>query len=85
MPILRDIPITLKAEDIIASPNKGQHRPALLRHAEEAVALGQTLWQPACVYDTFDVHSVEGERATLCGVDGVETGRRGQYDVLPAG
>jgi hypothetical protein len=73
MPILRDIPITLKAEDIIASPNKGQHRPALLRHAEEAVALGQTLWQPACVYDTFDVHSVEGERATLCGVDGVET------------
>jgi hypothetical protein len=73
MPILLDIPITLKAEDIIASPNKGNHRPSLLRHAEEAVALGQTLWQPACVYDWFDVQSVEGERATLSGPDGAET------------
>ena len=73
MPILREIPITLKAEDVIASPNKGQIRPSLLRHAEEAIALGQTLWQPACVYDLFDVRSVEGERATIAGLDGTET------------
>jgi hypothetical protein len=73
MPILHDIPITLKAEDILASPNKGQHRPALLRYAEEAIALGQTLWQPACVYDWFDVRSVEAGRATIAGGDGSET------------
>ena len=73
MPTLHDIPITLKAEDIIASPNKGQHRPSLLQHAEEAVALGKTLWQPACVYDWFDVLSVEGERATVSGPGRAET------------
>jgi hypothetical protein len=72
MPILRDIPITLKAEDVIASPNKGQIRPALLRHAEEAIALGQTLWQPECLYDWFDVRSVDGERATIAGLNGTE-------------
>ena len=73
MPILDGIPITLNAEDIIASPNKGQHRPALLRHAEEAIALGQTLWEPVCIYDWFDVRSVDGERATVAGPDGAET------------
>jgi hypothetical protein len=72
MPILRDIPIALKAEDIIASPNKGQHRPALLMHAEEAINLGQILWQPACVYDWFEVRHVEWERVTLAGLNGTE-------------
>jgi hypothetical protein len=73
MPILRDIPIILKAEDVIASPKKGQVRPSLLGHAENAVALGQTLWQPACVYDWFDVRSVEGDRVTIASRDGAET------------
>jgi hypothetical protein len=73
MPILRDIPITLKAEEIIASPNKSLLRPALLPLAEEAIALGQTLWQPACVYDWFDVRSVEGEKATIVSLDAAET------------
>jgi hypothetical protein len=73
MPILRDIPIALEAEEIIASSDKGQLRPALLGPAEEAIALGHTLWQPACVYDWFDVRSVEGERATIAAQDGTET------------
>jgi hypothetical protein len=73
MPILRDIPIALDAEQIIASPNKGHLRRVLLRPAEEAVALAQTLWQPACVYDWFDVRSVEEERATITALDGTET------------
>ena len=72
MPILLDIPITLKPEDIIASPNGGRHRPALLKYAEEAISLGQTLWQPACVYDWFDVRSVTGEQAILSGSGQVE-------------
>jgi len=73
MPILHSIPITLDAEDVIASPNRGQHRPALVRHAEEAIALGQTLWEPECVYDWFEVRSVDGERAIIAGPDGAET------------
>lgn len=73
MPILQDIPITLGAEDIIASPRKRQIHPDLLREAEEAIALGQTLWQPLCVYDWYDVRSVNGERATVASADGTET------------
>ena len=61
MPILRDIPIALTAHEIIASNRKGRIRPALLRDAEAAIALGQTLWQPAAVYDWFDMQGVEGE------------------------
>jgi hypothetical protein len=73
MPTLHDIPIDLKAEDIIASPRKDQIRPSLLRQAEEAIALGQTLWHPACVYDWFEVRTVEGEGATLLSSEGAET------------
>ena len=73
MPTLHDIPIALKAEDIIASPNKDRLRPSLLRQAEEAIALGETLWQPACVYGWFEVRAVEGEHAVLVSSDGTET------------
>ena len=73
MPVLQDIAITLNAEDIIASPRKRQIHPDLLREAEEAVALGQTLWQPLCVYEWCDVRSVDGERVTVTSADGAET------------
>lgn len=72
MPILRDIPIALTAEEIIASPASSQVRPALLRHAQDAIALGQDLWQPQAVYDWFDVRSLDGERVTLSSTNGVE-------------
>lgn len=72
MPILRDVPIALKAEEIIASPGNRQIRPALLRHAEKAIALGQELWQPQALYDWFDVHSVDGERVTLSSTNGID-------------
>jgi hypothetical protein len=61
MPILRDIPVTLTAEQIIASRGNRGIRSALIRDAEEAVALGQSLWKPAAVYDWFDVRTVEGD------------------------
>jgi len=73
MPILQDIPIDLKAEDILALPRKRQIHPELLQQAEEAIALGQTLWQPLCVYNWVDVRSVNGERATVASSDGTET------------
>jgi hypothetical protein len=69
MPILRDIPISLNPEEIIASRGKRQVQPALLRQAGEAIALGQTLWQPVAIYDWFDVQHVDGEYVHLAGRD----------------
>jgi hypothetical protein len=37
----------------------------LLRDAEEAIALGGTLWQPMAVYDWFDMQAVAGEQVHL--------------------
>ena len=64
MPILKDIPINLTPREVIASPQE-QIRPGLLRDAEEALALGATLWAPAAVYDLFDVLGVEGRQVHL--------------------
>jgi hypothetical protein len=69
MPILRDVPIALTAMDVLALQGKGQPRPALLRDAEEAIALGKTLWQPRAVYAWFDVRSVDGEQLHLANGD----------------
>jgi hypothetical protein len=73
MPILRDIPVTLTAEEIIAGPKKRRINPSLLRDAEEAIVVGQTLWQPQAIYDWIDVRGIEGERAILSSSDGAET------------
>ena len=62
MPILTDIPVALSPEEIIPSNGRTPIRPALLRDAEEAIKLGETLWQPRAVYDWFEVQAVEGER-----------------------
>lgn len=73
MPILHDIPIALTAEEIIASPAKNRIQPALLREAEKAIALGQTLWQPRAVYDWFDVQAVKREDVVLTSSGGKES------------
>lgn len=73
MPILRNIPVTLTAEEIIAAPKTRRINPSLLRDAEEAIAVGQTLWQPQAVYDWIDVRKVDGELAILSASNGSET------------
>ena len=65
MPILRDIPISLTAEQIVAAQGERRPSPRLLSDAAEAIALGETLWQPLIVYDWFDVKALEGEYLTL--------------------
>ncbi len=80
MPILREIPIALAAEQVIATRGKAQIRPALIRDAEEAIALGQTLWQPAAIYDCFEVRTVEGEQVHV-----VQTSATGGETVLHIG
>lgn len=72
MPILHDIPVTLTPREIIAVPASRQINAGMLRDAEEAIALGQTLWQPQAVYDWFDVLAVDGERVTLATSAGAE-------------
>jgi hypothetical protein len=65
MPVLTDVPVALRAEEIIAKRGNRSVRPELLRDAEEAIALGQTLWQPRAVYYWFDVRTVDGQNVTV--------------------
>ena len=65
MPILQNIPVALTAHELVASRGQSRVRPALLRDAEEAISLGQTLWQPRAVYEWYDVLAVEGETVHL--------------------
>jgi hypothetical protein len=81
MPILRDIPITLTAEEIIPSRGGRRIQPALLRDAEQAIALGHTLWQPVAIYDWFDVRALDGERVTVAPTNG--TGPEAMLHVGP--
>jgi hypothetical protein len=60
------------AEEVIAAPKNRRISPAMLRDAEEAIALGQTLWQPQAVYKWIDVRQIAGERAILSSPNGVE-------------
>jgi hypothetical protein len=65
MPILKNIPIVLQPEEILATRQKRRFQPGLLRDAADAIALGQTLWEPVAYYDWFEVGGVEGEEVEL--------------------
>jgi hypothetical protein len=65
MPILRDIAITTSADELLAEQGRNEQQSGLIAAAQEAIALGQTLFAPAAVYDDFEVRGVAGERATL--------------------
>ncbi len=70
--ILRDIPINLKAEDVLLALYLGRRTsfpPAVLRSAREAISVGQELFQPTLVIDEFPVSGFEGEELLL-GVNG---------------
>jgi hypothetical protein len=73
MPIIRDVSITLTAAQIIAAPKDRPVGAALLKEAEQAIALGQTLWQPQAVYDWFEVRAVEGEQVIVSSSSGAES------------
>lgn len=73
MPILRDIPMNLTAEDVLAGQSQRPIASAFLHNAERAIASGQTLWQPVAAYDWFDVHAHDGENIHLTNTE--ESGR----------
>ncbi len=66
MPILQDIPIQVRARDVIVRRGRqSKLRPALVRNAETVTALAQTLWQPQAVYDWLNLRAVNGECVQL--------------------
>jgi hypothetical protein len=65
MSILRDVTIAFTAEELLEAQGRNESRPALIAVAGEAIALGQTLFAPAAVYDKFGVRGVVGERVEL--------------------
>jgi len=65
MPILRDVAISLTVEELLRAQGRNEHQPELVAAAEDAVALGQPLFEPAAVYDEFEVHDVTEERVHL--------------------
>ena len=65
MPVLRNIPITMTVEEILAAQGQRRIRPEILRDAEEVIALGSTLWHPVALYDWFEMDAIEGERVLL--------------------
>ncbi|MFC2015932.1 hypothetical protein ACFLUM_03270 [Chloroflexota bacterium] len=65
MPILKDIPVELTPEQVVASQGKRRISTGLLQDAGNAIALAQTLWQPQAVYDWFDVSGLDGEYLTV--------------------
>ena len=65
MLILRDITIRLTVEELLAAQGRNERQPGLVATAEEAIALGDTLFAPAVVYDEFEVRGLVGERVEL--------------------
>jgi hypothetical protein len=55
----------LQPEEVVASRGQRRINSALLKDAEEAIALGHTLWKPMAVYDWFDVRAIEGGEVHL--------------------
>jgi len=83
MPILRDIQIALTASDIMPGSQKRRVHPQLMSRAEEMIALGATLWQPAAVYVRLQVHRVDGEHVYLLPVGWPLRGQRELCSLLP--
>jgi hypothetical protein len=65
MPVLRDIPVAIDAQEIIADQRQRRHRPDMLRRAAEAIETGQDLWRPVVVYEWFTVEGIDGQRVFL--------------------
>jgi hypothetical protein len=65
MPILQDVTITLTTEELLAAQGRNEHQPGLVASADNAIALGETLFAPAAVYDEFEVRGVASGRVEL--------------------
>ena len=75
MPILRDIPISLTADEVVQA-QKGQRRrgarnlSAMTAEAQKAIETAQPLYAPAVVYAELTVQEVDAERVVLAPQNG---------------
>lgn len=68
MNILSEIPINLKAEDILLAQYLGRKKEFpqnVLQSVEKAIDAGRSLFEPALIYDEFSVVGAEGEELIL--------------------
>jgi len=65
MPVLRDIPISLAPEQVLAAQGRNDAQPDLKAAAERAITLGQTLWGPALVYGQVEVLGIGPESMSI--------------------
>jgi hypothetical protein len=65
MPILRDIPISLSADQVMEAQGRIGSQAALVEATETALALGSTLWSPAVAYEQLEVLGVEGKTVSV--------------------
>jgi hypothetical protein len=65
---------------VVAAQGRGKVRPALIPDASEALALGQTLWQPRAAYEWVNVRAIDGEAVHVA-----LPGRAGEEAVLHVG
>lgn len=84
MPILRDVAISLTVEELLMAKGQNERQPGLVAAAKEAIALGQTLFTPAAVYEEFEFHDVTEERVHLCIGEQRSKGASEQGGISPA-
>lgn len=81
MAVLQDIKLELTPEAIIEHGQNRTIRPKLLRDAERAIALAETLWQPVAVYEWFSVDSLDKDTVRISSANG--DGQRVEIRVGP--
>jgi hypothetical protein len=77
MPILRDIPIALTAQEVVEAQKTRRRRrshssPAMIEAAQQALDLAQPLCESAATYAEFQVKTVDKEQVTVALVNGRE-------------
>lgn len=70
--IVRDIEINLTPEFVIEEQYRGRRRRAsekqkagLLKNAQEAIEAAKSLYEPAVIYDEFEVSEISGEKVAV--------------------
>jgi len=69
MPTLREISISLTAEQVLAAQGRNGSQPGLVAATEKAIALGQTLWAPAVAFEQMEVLGIGPETISIAPPD----------------
>ncbi len=70
MTVLRDIPISLELDAVLAKQKARRQRPVMVKAAQRAIDLAQPLYAPAFVYAELEIQEIKHERVTLFSSNG---------------